>query len=113
MLSDEELYAGFAKDEIESIKEEWAKVKAEGEAVDEAAADAMRRGEAPESSSARAVMARKFEHLRHFYEPSAEMFAGLGRMYAEDGRFRTRYEAMAPGLADYLREAMEAYARGG
>jgi MerR family transcriptional regulator, thiopeptide resistance regulator len=136
MLNDEELYAGFAKDQIASIKaeaeerwggteayaqsrkrvarmskEEWARVKAEGEAIDEAAAEALRRGDAPESTEAQAAMARKYEHLRHFYEPSMEMFAGLGRMYVEDERFKERYEAMAPGLADYLRKAMEAYAR--
>jgi DNA-binding transcriptional MerR regulator len=134
MTNDEELYAGFAKDEIESIKaeakdrwggteayaqsqrrvanmskEEWAMVKAEGEAIDEAVAQAMRDGAKPESAIAQAAMARKYEHLRHFYEPSMEMFAGLGRMYVENERFKARYEAMAPGLADYLRRAMDAF----
>lgn len=138
MLNDEELYAGFAKDDIESIKaeaktrwggteaygqsqkrvarlskEEWALTKAEAEAIDEAAAQAMREGAKPESATAQATMARKYEHLRHFYEPSMELFAGLGRMYVEDERFKARYEAIAPGLADYLRRAMEAYALSG
>ncbi len=137
MLSDEDLYAGFAKGEVESIKaeaeerwgdteafaesrrrlakmtkEEWAGVLAEGEAIDRAAAEAMARGEAPASAAVRAIMARKYEHLRRFYEPSVELFAGLGAMYSADPRFRARYEALAPGLADYLEEAMEAYARG-
>ena len=134
MLSDEELYEGFAKDEVAEIKreteerwghtdayaqsstrvarmskEEWARVKAEGRAVDEAAAAAMARGEKPGSAAVRALMARKLEHLRSFYEPSAEMFAGLGRMYALDERFKTHYEDMAPGLAEFMRRAMEAY----
>jgi MerR family transcriptional regulator, thiopeptide resistance regulator len=138
IMKDEEPYAGFAKSEVESMKaeamekwgrtaayaqsrervarmtkEEWARVKSEGEAVDEAAAAAMRRGDAPESPAAQAAMARKYEHLRHFYEPSMGIFAGLGRMYAEDGRFKARYEAIAPGLADYLLRAMAAFARGG
>jgi DNA-binding transcriptional MerR regulator len=135
MLSDEELYEGFAKDEIEKIKaeaktrwgeseayaqsqkrvakmtkEELARVKAEGDAIDAETAVAMRDGKEPGSAPVRAIMARKFEHLRSFYEPSPEIFAGLGRMYVEDERFMARYEAIAPGLADFLRRAMQAYA---
>jgi MerR family transcriptional regulator, thiopeptide resistance regulator len=135
MLSDEELYEGFAKDEIEGIKaearERWggteayaesqrrvgrmsredlARLRTEGEAIDAAAAAAMAAGESPSSASVQAIMARKFNHLRAFYEPSREMFAGLGRLYLEDGRFKARYEAIAPGLAEFLRRAMEAYA---
>jgi DNA-binding transcriptional MerR regulator len=137
MLSDEELYAGFDKAEIEKVKaeakerwggteayaqsqrrvakmsrDEWAKVIAEGEAVDRAAAEAMRRGDDPASASAQSIMARKFEHLRAFYEPTPEMFAGLGRMYVEDERFKKRYEDLAHGLADYLGRAMAAFAAG-
>jgi DNA-binding transcriptional MerR regulator len=135
MLSDEQLYEGFAKDEVESIKREaaerwgateayaeskkrmarmsgqdWERVKATGEALDKEAALAMREGAEPGSPRVREIMARKLEHLRSFYEPSMEMFAGLGRMYEEDERFRRHYENIAPGLASYLRRAMAAYA---
>ncbi len=135
MLSDEELYEGFAKEDIETIKaearERWgsteayaesqrrvgrmtkaelARVKAEGEAIDAAAALAMAAGQDPASGPVKAIMARKFNHLRAFYEPTKELFAGLGRMYVEDERFKTNYEKRAPGLADYMRRAMEAYA---
>ena len=135
MLSDEELYEGFDMSEVEGIKaeakERWgsteayaqsqkrvarmskadlAKVRAEIAAVDEAAAEAMRRGEGPGSKATQAVMARKFESLRAFYEPTPEMFAGLGRMYAEDERFRKHYEDIAAGLAEYLAKAMAAFA---
>lgn len=138
MLDDEELYAGFDKAKIEKVKaeakerwggtqayamsqkrvakmskEDWSRVKAEGEAVDRAAAEAMRRGEDPASASVQSIMARKFEHLRAFYEPTPEMFAGLGRMYAEDERFKKHYEELAPGLAGYLDRAMAAFAAGG
>lgn len=143
MLSDEELYEGFAKDEVAGIKreaeerwgstdayaqskarvsrmskEDWARVKAEGQAIDDEAAAAMARGEKPgsaadgeQSATVDALMARKLEHLRSFYEPSAEMFAGLGRMYVEDERFKKHYEDIAHGLAQFLRRAMEAYSK--
>ena len=135
MLSDEELYEGFARDEVEGIKAEaklrwggtdayaesqkrvgrmskatWARVRAEGEAVDAAMAAALAAGEDPSSASVQALMARKFEHLRAFYEPTMQMFAGLGKMYTDDERFKAHYEAIALGLADYMRRAMAAYA---
>lgn len=49
--------------------------------------------------------------LREHWEPSAAAYAELGRMYADpDDRFRAGYERAQPGLADYLRDAMTAYA---
>ncbi|MDP3177984.1 MAG: MerR family transcriptional regulator [Spirochaetaceae bacterium] len=136
MLSDKELYEGFSHEEIDSMKteakarwghtaayaesqkrvarmgkEEWAAVKKELAKIDEDAALCMRKAEAPDSAATQAVMARKYASLRHFYEPSPEMFAGLGAGYVEDPRFRAHYESTAPGLAEYLRDAMAAYAR--
>jgi hypothetical protein len=47
---------------------------------------------------------------RWFYDCSPEMHAGLGRMYVEDERFTATYEAMAPGLAQYVSTANQANA---
>jgi DNA-binding transcriptional MerR regulator len=137
MLSDKELYEGFTSEEVSKIeaevkqrwgdteayqqsrkrvakmsKEQLAAAKAEFEELDKASAELLRSGTAPESAAAQAVMARRFEHLKHFYDPSPELFAGLGRMYVEDERFKKRYEDIATGLAEFLRKAMEAYAAG-
>lgn len=42
--------------------------------------------------------------------PDADAYAGLALMYRSHPEFRARYEALATGLADYLPDAMEAYA---
>lgn len=42
--------------------------------------------------------------------PDADAYAGLAEMYRSHPDFRARYEALAPGLADYLPTAMENYA---
>ena len=42
--------------------------------------------------------------------PSGPSFVGLGRVYVEDPEFRARYEAVAPGLSEYLAEAMRVFA---
>ena len=40
----------------------------------------------------------------------AEAYAGLATMYAEHPDFKARYDAMAPGFAEWISEAVTAYA---
>lgn len=42
--------------------------------------------------------------------PDANAYAGLADIYRAHPDFRARYDALAPGLADYLPDAMEAFA---
>lgn len=49
--------------------------------------------------------------VSRMWEPDAAAFAALGRMYVEDERFRATYDRVAPGLAEYVRDAMAEYAR--
>ncbi|TDD11696.1 MerR family transcriptional regulator [Nonomuraea deserti] len=60
-----------------------------------------------------AVLAELDAHYRHmsrFWTPTAAQYAHLGRMQADDERFRANYERIAEGLAGYMRDAMAAYA---
>ena len=45
-----------------------------------------------------------------FYPCSYEMHVGLAGMYLADPRFTAPYEAIAPGLAQYLHDAIVANA---
>jgi len=49
------------------------------------------------------------DRIRDFYEPSPELFKGLGEVYVADERFKATYEKIAPGLADWMRMAMAAF----
>ena len=49
--------------------------------------------------------------LTRMWVPDRQSFTGLGRTYVEDERFRTTYDAVAPGLAEYFRDAMARYAQ--
>jgi DNA-binding transcriptional MerR regulator len=133
MLTDDELYEGFPHEKVEAWKAEaearwgetyresnrrvraWSKeklaaVKAEGERITGSLAELMDRG--PSDAHVQALVGELYEHLRHYYEPTPEVFAGLGRMYFEAPEFHARYEAIRPGLARFLREAMGVYAAG-
>jgi DNA-binding transcriptional MerR regulator len=47
---------------------------------------------------------------RWFYPCSYEMHSGLAEMYISDERFKAFYDAMAPGLAEHLKDAILANA---
>lgn len=86
-----------------------AKVAKEGEDLIREIAAARHLG--AKSPKVQALIARHYAHLRHFYEPSPEMYRGLGEMYASDPRFVAYYDRFAgetgePGLAEFLREAI-------
>jgi hypothetical protein len=71
----------------------------------------MQSGAAADSAEAMDVAeAHRQSISRWFYECSPEMHANLGRMYVEDPRFTATYEAMAPGLAQYVSTANQANA---
>jgi MerR family transcriptional regulator, thiopeptide resistance regulator len=45
------------------------------------------------------------------WTPDAASFSGLGAVYVDDDRFRRVYDTVAPGLAEYYRDAMAHFAR--
>lgn len=65
--------------------------------------------EDPASESVQILIDRHYNNLRHFYEPNLELYRGLAEMYVADPRFRLYYDKFAPGLADFMHDAMIAY----
>ncbi|HEX7197577.1 MAG TPA: MerR family transcriptional regulator [Candidatus Limnocylindria bacterium] len=92
-------------------KADWERIKAEGQAVIEQVVGAMSSGRPSDSAEA---MAGAEAHRRQiddaFYECSYEMHVGLAEMYLADPRFTATYEKIAPGLAQYLHDAIRANA---
>ena len=132
-LTDEELYEGFSKEQIESYQNEarerwgstdayqesqrrvgnmskaqWNAVKQQGDEATRLMAGLM--GRDPADPEVQAAIAKHHAWIENFYTAPAEMYAGLGQMYADDERFRAYYDAYAPDLADFMRDAMAIYA---
>ena len=132
-LTDEELYEGFSKEQIESYQNEarerwgstdayqesqrrvgnmskaqWNAVKQQGDEATRLMAGLMDRD--PADPEVQAAIAKHHAWIENFYTAPAEMYAGLGQMYADDERFRAYYDAYAPDLADFMRDAMAIYA---
>lgn len=92
-------------------KEDWKKIKAEGDEINAAFVEAAAAGLPASDPKAVAIAERARLHIdRWFYPCSKEMHANLGRMYVEDPRFAATYEKMRPGLAVYVRDAILANA---
>ena len=92
-------------------KQDWLRIKAEGEDVEARFAAALAAGVAADSAQAMDIAEEHRQQIsRNFYDCPPQMHAGLGRMYVEDERFTAHYEKRAAGLAQYVSDAVQANA---
>ncbi len=133
MLTDEELYEGFSKEQIEAwnkevdqkydpelVAESRTKVanmsKADIEAIKKEQEDQaselarLMENHAHDSDEVQAVIRRHHQTNEKFYKTSAEVYKGLGDMYVSDPRFTEFYDKHRSGLAKFLRDAMHYFA---
>jgi hypothetical protein len=89
---------------------ELDRVKKEAETITQKTADLMLGGSTSDSREIQEQMDLFFRHLRHFYDPSKELFMGLAEMYVADPRFSQVYEKRAKGFAQFMHDAMVCYA---
>ena len=133
MVTNDELYEGFSKEQIERwerevderydpelveesrrrvrrmTKDQWKAVQDEGNSVTVALAALM--DKEVSSAEVQVQVARHHAWIERFYPASAEVYRGLGEGYAANPEFRAFYEKVRPGLADFLRDAMGYYAQ--
>jgi len=91
-------------------KEDMAASKAEMEAIHLALSAAMASGAKPADARVQALVARHYAWVCLAWKPNRAAYIGLGQMYVGDPDFRATYEAVRPGLAEFLAQAMKAYA---
>ncbi len=91
-------------------QQDYLDAQRRGEEVEDKVLAVMRSGAAPDSPAALQVMAEHYQEVAQFWTPDRESYPGLGRMYVDNPEFKARYDAKAPGLAEYLRDATAAYA---
>jgi DNA-binding transcriptional MerR regulator len=90
-------------------KDDWIRIKAEQEAAGARIAAAMAAGLPADSEAAMdAAEENRLVIHRNFYDLSREAHVALGEMYLADPRFLQTYEDIAPGLAQYVHDAIVA-----
>jgi DNA-binding transcriptional MerR regulator len=89
-------------------KQDWIAIKAEGDALLEALAQAKRGGVQPGSPEANELAARHRASIERFYDCGDEMHRNLVEMYLADERFTRYYDDVEPGLAQFLHDIVMA-----
>lgn len=90
---------------------DWAAVTETVAAFDAELGSALDAGAAPGDATANALVERHREVFSQYFPITRQMQVHLGRMYAADPRFAAHYDGVRPGLAEWLRDAIEASAR--
>jgi DNA-binding transcriptional MerR regulator len=89
-------------------KQDWIAIKAEGDALLEALAQAKRGGVQPGSPEANELAARHRASIERFYDCGDEMHRNLVEMYLADERFTRYYDDVEPGLAQFVHDIVVA-----
>lgn len=126
-----DLYAGFdnsqydaearerwGDDAVDRSHASWEQLGPQGRAafehestqIGQGLATAMGDGVAVDDPRVQDLVARHHAQIAAFWTPTAEAYRGLGQMYVDDPRFTATYDAYAPGLAAYLRDAIDHFA---
>ncbi len=88
-------------------KEDWVEMKSQSDAALRAYAEAMAGGLAPASSQAMQLAENNRLFIsRWFYDCDHAMQRNLAEMYVTDERFRATYDSVAPGLAQFVHDAV-------
>jgi len=95
-------------------KGDWVGFQQEAVAIEHDMAKALAQGLPADSAAVAAIMRRHWAWIAKSWnrEPTPDAFTGLGRLYLDNPEFTARYEAIAPGLTEYLAEAMRVFAAG-
>ena len=94
-------------------KQDWLRVKAEQEDVERRFAEALSAGLPAADAAVRAIAEEHRQQIsRCYYECGYAMHTSLADMYLADERFTAHYEGVAPGLAQYVHDAIHANAAG-
>ncbi len=92
-------------------KDDWARLKVESDTQLRAMRDNLESGVAPDSPEAMALAEQHRQFLnRWFYDCGYDMHVGLAEMYVADERFAKTFDDVAPGLAQYVHDAILANA---
>ncbi len=81
----------------------------EGKAIYLGTASAMSSG--PGSPEVQRLIGLWRQHMSHFWTPSKDQMVPLAENYAADVRFRQNFDAIQPGLAEFMVEAVRAYVK--
>jgi MerR family transcriptional regulator, thiopeptide resistance regulator len=104
---DTDAYRESARRTSAYSKDDWLRIRSEADAITRAFATAMQGGHPADSAEALAAARAHRAHIAQtYYALTPQMHRGLAEMYVADERFSRTYDDVAPGLAQYVRDAV-------
>ena len=93
----------WSKADARRIEGEWAQF---GPAL----VELINQDRTADDPSVQATIAGHYRWVCNFWTPNRESYPGLGQLYVDSPEFRARFDALDPRLAEFMRDAMSAYA---
>lgn len=106
-----EQWQQYAERSASRTPADWAAVTSAVTALERELGHALASGALPGDERANDLVERHREVFSAYFPITRSMQVCLGRMYAADARFTAHYDGVHPGLAVWLRDAIDASAR--
>ena len=90
--------------------EQQAEYKAQHDAIAQAVADQMIAGKAVSDEEVQELIAKHYAFVKQFWTPNKQAYKSLALTYVLDPAFEATYESYEPGLAKYIKSAIEIWA---
>jgi DNA-binding transcriptional MerR regulator len=111
----EEAAQRWDADKVKASMQKWKKlsekqkaaVMAEASEIHQSLVANMDKGY--DSNEVQILVGRWYGHLHHFYQPTLEIFRGLGQGYEEDPQFAAIYEKLHPDMPAFFHAAIDYY----
>lgn len=104
---DTDAYAESTRRTGSYSKETWQHIRTEAQAIEENLAELKRAGIDPKDPAVLAGLEDHRSHIDRWYYPcSVDMHRSLVDMYVQDERFTKHYDAIEPGLAQFMQQAL-------
>ena len=104
-------WAQYTERAAQRTAEDWRRISAGVGALNAELVEALRTGVEPGSERANALAEQHRASIGVYFDCTRSMHVLIGRTYVEDPGFRANHEALAPGLARWLQEVIDANAR--
>ena len=104
-------WAQYAERTASLTPADWKEVANQAEALNSDLAAAKRAGIEPGSDAANRLVERHRSSVSRYFDFTHSMQVCLGRTFVDDPRYTEYYDALAPGLAVWLRDAIFANAK--
>lgn len=95
--------ARWTRDDADRSRREWA-------TFGPALVELIEAGRPVDEPAVQEVIARHYRWVCQFWTPDRESYPGLGQLYVDSPEFRAQFDAVDSRLAEYLRDAIAAYA---